>query len=512
MSNTSENNKRIAKNTLYLYFRTFFVMAVGIFTSRVVLDTLGVEDYGIYNVVGGFVTMFSLLSGTLTAATQRFITFELGKKNPDSQKVFSTSLGIHFILAIIIFLLLESVGLWFLNYEMNISPNRLYAANWVFQCSVLTFCINLISIPYNASIIAHEKMNVFAIISIFEVSAKLAIVYLLLAFSGDKLIMYAILLLLVAVSLRLVYGIYCKRNFQECKFLLVRDKTMYIKMLSFSGWNFIGSTAGVLNTQGINLLINLFFGVTLNAARGVAEQINTSVNHFVMNFMTAINPQITKSYASGDFKYLNTLVVKGTKYSFFLFWLFCLPLLLEADYVLNLWLVDVPEYSPVLLRFALIYTACQLLSQTLYTSMLATGNIKRYQIVVGSLSLLAFPLAYMFFKLGLPVEFGYVSSIFMSLVCLVARLKMLQTMIPGFSVSSYCKDGLIRIVSLVSISICCMLLIKEYISTIFCNDDIIFFTTLSLTVFVSCTCICVLGLTIKEKESVFLFIRRKFSR
>ena len=354
MSESSSNNKRIAKNTLYLYFRTFFVMAVSIFTSRVVLETLGVEDFGIYNVVGGFVAMFSLLSGTLTAATQRFITYELGKEHPESNKIFSVSLGIHLVLAVIILLVLESVGLWFLNYEMNISPDRLFAANWVFQCSVLTFCINLISIPYNASIIAHERMNVFAIISIFEVSAKLAVVYLLMAFNGDKLIVYAILLLVVAILLRLIYGAYCKRNFKECSFRLVKDKSAYIQMLSFSGWNFIGSTAGVLNTQGINLLINLFFGVTLNAARGVAEQINTAVNHFVMNFMTAINPQITKSFASGNFEYLNTLIVKGTKYSFFLFWFFCLPLMLEADFVLNLWLVEVPPYAPILLRYALV--------------------------------------------------------------------------------------------------------------------------------------------------------------
>ena len=511
MTTISTNTKRIAKNTLYLYFRTFFVMAVSIFTSRVVLETLGIEDFGIYNVVGGFVAMFSLLSGTLTAATQRFITFELGKKSPKSQKVFSISLGIHFVLAIILFLLLESVGLWFLNYEMNISPDRLYAANWVFQCSVLTFSLNLISIPYNASIIAHEKMNVFAVISIFEVLAKLLVVYLLMAFNGDKLIVYAISLLAIAGFLRLIYGIYCKRNFGECRFYLVKDKTMYLQMLSFSGWNFIGSTAGILNTQGINLLINLFFGVALNAARGVAEQINTAVNSFVLNFMMAINPQITKSYAAGDYKYLNMLVVKGTKYSFFLFWLFCLPLLFEADYILNLWLVDVPDNASTLLVCALVYTSCQLLSQTLYTTMLATGNIKRYQIIVGSLSILAFPLAYIFFKTGLPVEYGYVASILMSLVCLVARLIILRDMVPNFSIHAYCRDGLVRIISIVLLSYFVVVLIRHYIIS-FMNITGVFLFTVSMSILVSCSCIYLLGLSKAEKGMIKSFVLNKIAK
>ena len=508
MSETASNNKRIAKNTLYLYFRTFFVMAVSIFTSRIVLETLGVEDFGIYNVVGGFVAMFSLLSGTLTAATQRFITFELAKEHSESNKIFSVSLGIHVILAVIILLLLESVGLWFLNCKMNISPDRLVAANWVFQCSVLTFCINLISIPYNASIIAHERMNVFAIISIFEVSAKLAIVYLLMAFNGDKLIIYAVLLLVIAILLRLIYGVYCKRNFEECSFHFVKDKVAYIQMLSFSGWNFIGSTAGVLNTQGINLLINIFFGVTLNAARGVAEQINTAVNSFVMNFMTAINPQITKSFASGNFDYLNMLIVKGTKYSFFLFWLFCLPLMVEAEYVLSLWLVEVPPYAPILLRYALVYTSCQLLSQTLYTAMLATGNIKRYQIVVGSLAIMAFPIAYIFFKCGLPVEYGYVATIIMSIICLGVRLIMLRDMIPQFSISTYSKDGLLKILMIVLVSGSVLMFGIKYIE-IFSSDLVKFLITCCTSFVISMGCIYALGITPAEKEKFLKFIKNK---
>ncbi|GAE86261.1 hypothetical protein JCM10512_4758 [Bacteroides reticulotermitis JCM 10512] len=383
---------------MYLYFRTFFTMTVSVFTSRVILDVLGVEDFGIYNIVGGFVAMFSLLSGTLTAASQRFMSYELGRAKSDISKVFSTSLSIHLMLAALIFILLESAGVWFLNYKMNIAPDRLVAANWVFQCSILTFCVNLISIPYNASIIAYEKMTIFAYISVFEAVAKLGIVYLLLLFNFDKLILYAFLTLLVAIVLRCVYGFYCKYKFRECRFYFIKDKELYREMLGFSGWNFIGSSANVLNSHGINILINIFFGVALNAARGIAEQINTTLNSFVLNFMMALNPQITKNFASGDYDNMNVLIIKGAKYSFFLFWLLSLPILLETDIVLKIWLVQVPEYTSILVRYALIYTMCQILSQTLYAAMLATGKIKEYQIIVGTLSLMAFPTAiYSFF-------------------------------------------------------------------------------------------------------------------
>ncbi|WP_244437321.1 oligosaccharide flippase family protein [Bacteroides reticulotermitis] len=373
-------------------------MTVSVFTSRVILDVLGVEDFGIYNIVGGFVAMFSLLSGTLTAASQRFMSYELGRAKSDISKVFSTSLSIHLMLAALIFILLESAGVWFLNYKMNIAPDRLVAANWVFQCSILTFCVNLISIPYNASIIAYEKMTIFAYISVFEAVAKLGIVYLLLLFNFDKLILYAFLTLLVAIVLRCVYGFYCKYKFRECRFYFIKDKELYREMLGFSGWNFIGSSANVLNSHGINILINIFFGVALNAARGIAEQINTTLNSFVLNFMMALNPQITKNFASGDYDNMNVLIIKGAKYSFFLFWLLSLPILLETDIVLKIWLVQVPEYTSILVRYALIYTMCQILSQTLYAAMLATGKIKEYQIIVGTLSLMAFPTAiYSFF-------------------------------------------------------------------------------------------------------------------
>lgn len=484
-------------------------MTVSVFTSRVILDVLGVEDFGIYNIVGGFVAMFSLLSGTLTAASQRFMSYELGRAKSDISKVFSTSLSIHLMLAALIFILLESAGVWFLNYKMNIAPDRLVAANWVFQCSILTFCVNLISIPYNASIIAYEKMTVFAYISVFEAVAKLGIVYLLLLFNFDKLILYAFLTLLVAIVLRCVYGLYCRYKFRECRFYFIKDKELYREMLGFSGWNFIGSSANVLNSHGINILINIFFGVALNAARGIAEQINTTLNSFVLNFMMALNPQITKNFASGDYDNMNVLIIKGAKYSFFLFWLLSLPILLETDIVLKIWLVQVPEYTSILVRYALIYTMCQILSQTLYAAMLATGKIKEYQIIVGTLSLMAFPTAYIFFFLGLPAQYGYISSILFSLFCLLARMYLLRRMVPNFSWYIYFKEVICRIVLVVVLSIILLLILRSFM----CLGGIaMLISTILSSLFFSIICIYFVGLNISERQFILAVVRKSIKK
>lgn len=439
------NNNRIVKNTLYLYFRTLFVMAVTLFSSRLVLDKLGVDDYGIYSVIGGFVTMFSMLSGSLTAGSQRFMAYELGKEHPQVRTVFSATITIHLFLAAVILVLLESFGLWYLNCRMNIAPDRLYAANWVFQCSVLTFCINLICIPFNAAIIAYERMSAFAYISIFEASCKLAAIYVLYAISFDSLITYSIFMLMVALMLRMIYGVYCKRHFKECRYDFSLNRDILRQILGFCSWNFIGSSATILNGQGINLLINHFFGVALNAARGIAMQVDTAINTFVQNFMLAINPQITKSYASGDYATVNSMIYLGTRVAFYLFGMLCLPVFINADFLLAAWLKTVPPSAVLFTKYAIIYTLCQNLSQCLYIAMLATGRIKRYQIIVGGLSIMAFPTAWIFFKMGLPAEWGYTSMIIFSLVCLVARLVLLQSMIPLFRAIDYAKHAILPI-------------------------------------------------------------------
>lgn len=508
-TDTQSNNKRIAKNTLYLYIRTMFVMCVSIYTSRIILDILGVEDYGIYNVVGGFVSMFSVLSGTLTAASQRFIAYELGKTDSNVKKVFSTTLSIHFLLAIILLVLIEIIGLWFLNYKMNIEPDRLFAANWVFQCSVITFCVSLISIPYTAAIIAYEKMSAFAYISIFEVLAKLVAVYALYMIAFDSLIIYAVFMLFVAIILRVIYGIYCRKNFLDCRYILSFEKKIFKEILSFSGWNFIGSSAAILNNQGINMLINLFFGVTLNAARGLATQIDTALNTFVQNFMMALNPQITKSYAAGDFEYVNKMIILGTKFAFFLFWVLCLPVYLNTNFILSVWLRKVPDYAALFIQLGIIYNLAQNLSQCLYTTMLATGRIKKYQIIVGGLSLLAFPTAWIFFEMGLPGEYGYWAMIIYSVVCLIGRLFLLQEMVPLFSGIEYIKKVIFPIALTITPTIAIIYLIHKCIIQ---TSWITFLSESAFCVILSLGNILLLGLSKKERNKLYSLVKNKIHK
>lgn len=427
-------------------------MVVGIFTSRVVLKTLGVDDYGIYQIVGTFVAMFSILSGSLVNASQRFISFEMGKENPQMNRLFCGTITIHLFLALTVFVAFETFGLWFLNTQLNISPERMTAANWVYQCSVLTFCVNLISVPYNASIIAHEKMNAYAYFSIFEVCAKLAIVYLLLLTNKDRLVMYAIFMLSVAVLLRFLYRFYCLRKFEECHYHFVIDKELFKEMLGFTGWNFIGSAASLIVTQGINVLINISFGVALNAARGLAEQVNQAINSFVTNFMTAVNPQITKNYSAGDYVYMNNLMVRGAKYAALLFWLIALTVFVETETILDIWLVETPPYTVVFLRWAIICSIFQALSHTLYIGMLATGNIKKYQITMGMLYLGSFLLCFMFFKLGLGPEYGYISTFIAYSTAVIVRLRLIAQIIPGFSVKDFLLKAIFRSFAVIIVS------------------------------------------------------------
>ena len=437
MTNTSANNKRIAKNTLLLYFRMLFMMAVNLYTSRVVLNALGVEDFGIYNVVGGVVAMFSMLSGSLSAAITRFITYELGTGNKESlKKIFSSSVTIQIGLAVLIVLLAEAVGVWFLNVKMNIPDERMIAANWVYQFSILTFAINLISVPYNASIIAHERMSAFAYISILEAIGKLVIAFLIVISPMDKLIFYAILMCSVALIVRFAYGAYCKKHFEECTFRFIFDKDLLKRMFGFAGWNFIGASSAVLRDQGGNVVINLFCGPTVNAARGIAFQVNNAISGFVTNFMTALNPQITKSYAAGDRDYMMTLIYQGARLSFYMLLLLSLPVLVNTHYILSLWLGIVPDHAVLFVQLILVFAMSESISNPLITAMLATGKIRNYQLIVGGLQMMNLPVSYMLLHMGMFPEVVILVAIAISQCCLAARLLMLRGMI-GLSVRKY---------------------------------------------------------------------------
>ncbi len=510
-SNTS-NNKTIAKNSFLLYIRMFFTMVISLYTSRVVLSALGVGDYGIYNVVGGIITFFTFVSGSLNAAISRFLTFELGKKNIEKlQRTFSSSVIIMLIYSLIVVAISETVVLWFLNYKLNIPEGRMVAANWVFQFSVITFCVSLISIPYNAAIIAHEKMSAFAYISILEALGKLLIAFLIVQDSFDRLIYYALLTCILSVLIRIIYDVYCKRYFAETKGKLILDKILAKEMFGFTGWNLIGAGSFVLMNQGIDVLVNLFFGVAYNAARGIAATVSSAANQMVNNFTTAIKPQIIKSYASGNISYMTNLVITGSKFSFFLFLFICIPFLFESQYILSLWLVDVPENAAIFTKLSIIVIMISTLSDTIITSIMATGKVKTYQICVGGLGMLIFPIVYVLFVLGLPAYFAYLIHILIFIIQLVYRLYYMNTYL-GVDYKKYVFNVITRIIP--------VFLLASLIPLLMCIlfEDSIF--RLLMVIIVSTICLIIsiyfVGLNKSEKDivtekaiSVVLRIKRK---
>lgn len=446
MEDNSDKTGRIAKNTGLLYFRMLFTMLIALYTSRVVLERLGENDFGIYNVVGGIVAMFSILSASLSSAISRFLTFELGKRNTGRLRlIFSTSVIIQCGLWLIIALLVETGGVWFLNNRMQIAPERLYAANWVLQCSILTFGINLLSIPYNAAIIAHEKMSAFAYVSILEVALKLAVAFMLFIPGFDSLILYAVLLVATSLIIRLTYGMYCKRHFSECALEWRFDKALFKEMLSYSGWNFIGSTSAILRDQGVNIVMNLFCGTAVNAARGIAVQVNNAVHGFSQNFMLAVNPQIIKSYASGQTDYMFSLAFRSAKMSYFLLFCLSLPLILEMPWILGLWLTTVPDYTADFANLILVFGMSETISLPLQYMNQATGKIKVYQLTVGGLQMLNFPLAYLLLWLGLSPDSVFVLAIVLSQICLAVRLLILRSTL-GLSVRRFISSVYVPVI------------------------------------------------------------------
>lgn len=462
MSKETSNGKRLAKNTLLLYVRTIFVMVVSLFTSRVILEALGIDDYGTYNVIGGVVVMFSVITGALSNAISRFITFELGKGDKDKLvRIFSTSINIQLFFSVIIILLGETIGLWFLNSKMNIPIERMYAANWVYQCSLITFVINLLSVPYNAAIIAHEKMSAFAYVSILEVSLKLLIVYMLFISPWDKLITYSVLLVIVSVVIRFSYSLYCNRHFEETKYHIVHDRVVVKEMTGFASWNILSNAAYLFNTQGVNILINLFFGVGVNAARGVATQVESAIMKFVTDFTTAINPQITKSYAQGELQSVYRLVCTGAKITFYLLFLLSLPVLIETDYILQIWLKNVPEHTAAFIRLSILGTMIDRLLFTGYTACMATGNIKRYVKWITSIGCLVFPIAYVVFKLGAPAESVYIVFACVYICVDMARLYIMKGLLQ-FPVAKFVKEVVFKVILVSGVSVALPLILLTF--------------------------------------------------
>lgn len=452
MTDNKATNKRIASNTIALYFRMLFTMAVGLFTSRVILDSLGVLDYGIYNLVGGFVAMFQIVRAGFLTSIQRFITYDLGKGDVNEvNKTFSTSVIIILILSVIMVIIAELVGIWFIENKLDIPDERIYAAHWVFQLSLISLVFTLISFPYNALIIAHERMKAFAYISIYEVIAKLGVAYVLFVSSFDKLILYASLLCLVQLSVRFIYSSYCLRNFTESRVSWKLDRTKMKGIFSFTGWEMIGSVAGIAFNQGITVLLGMFFSPVVNAARGVSVQVQSAIAGFVTNFQTAINPQITKSYSSREIDYLYRLIFTSARFSYFLMLVFSLPLLLVNEEVLDLWLVEVPEYTSIFLRIIIVVSMIDAVSNSIMTSVEATGNIKEYQITLGTILLLIVPISYIVLKFGAPPYSVFIVHLVIALIVFMLRL-YLGYKIVGYNLYEYIKEVIKPIVMVTILS------------------------------------------------------------
>lgn len=496
----TENNKQIAKNTLLLYIRMFSLIIVGLYTSRVVLNTLGVNDYGIYNVVGGIVAMLGFLNSAMTAASQRYISFELGTKNYKRLKeVFCTSVTIHIIIAGIIFVIAETVGLWFLNTHMNIAEDRMTAANWVYHCSVLTFMITIISVPYNACIVAHEHMKAFAYISIIETGLKLIIVYLLLVVPNDKLIAYSILVLSISIIIRIIYGLYCKKNFKECTYKFNFNKKLSKEMFAFAGWSIIGNLGFSLKDQGSNVVLNIFCGTAINAARGVALQVNGIISNFSNNFIMALNPQITKQYAAGNIHESMLLVYAGCRYSFFLLSIISIPVMANLDYLLSLWLGIVPPYATEFLYLALIAALINSMATPLVTAMQATGRIKVFQITICIIMMCELPLAYITLKLGFKPYMVMIPTIFIVTVGLFARLILLKRLLKSYSIKYFALHIVIKNILITTVCILLILFIRNYFEE---RNFINFMLTSLIAFIITLMGIYFLGITSKEKNII----------
>jgi len=402
-------------------------MGVSLYTSRVVLTTLGVVDFGIYNIVGGIVALFSFLNSAMSSATQRYLNFEMGRKNSEQlRKVFSISLTVHFTIAIIAIIFSETVGLWFVNTYLNLPQDRMDAVNWVYQFTILIFVVSIIQVPFNASIIAHEKMSFYACISIVEVILKLAIAFSLQLSGYDKLKSYSVLMCIVSFIIISIYITYCKRKFESCNYKYYSDKSLYKQLLSFSGWSLFGSAANVGVQQGISIFQNIFFGVTVNAAMGISNQVSIALYNFVSNFQTAFKPQLVKSYAANDKVYFLKLIIQSSKYSYFLLFIISLPVIINMEFLLKIWLTNAPYHSAQFCRLTIYFMLIDAISAPLWLSVQATGQIRNYQILMGTLISLNLPLIFILFKLGFPTETALIIRIIINLITYIVRIFYLK--------------------------------------------------------------------------------------
>lgn len=498
MQNISLNNKRIAQNTLLLYFRQLLIMFVSLFTSRVVLQALGITDFGIFNVVGGMVTMFSFLMSTMASASQRYLSYDLASGNDEKlRQTFGLVMLTYLLLIIITVILIESTAVWFLNNKMTIPPDRLNAANCVLQFAILTFVANIFATPYLSVVIAREKMDVYAYVSILDVIIKLLIVYLLVEFSYDRLILYSFLMFVSSLLITLIYIIYCRRNFKESRCNLFYTKKRFKEMLAFAWWNMIGTVSNLLRSQGINILLNMFFNPAVNAARGIAYQVNSAITGFANNFYTAVRPQIIKTHASKEDDRMRSLISYSSRLAFYLMLILSLPIIIHARHLLSLWLVEPPEYSSLFVQLILVNALLEVFSMPLTTGLQATGNIKNYQLIVSGIYLLNIPISYILLKMGMPPESPMYVNILLVLVGVLPRLLFCKKYY-ALSIRKYSREVLLK-AGVVSVP--CYLICKYLIARFYIHSSVVsLLANVTIMGIVSIVVIYVVGLTQTDRQ------------
>lgn len=446
------DNSRLTKNTILLYIRMLVVMAISLYTSRIVLKNLGISDYGLYNVVGSIAAMFTFLNTAMNSSTQRYLSLAVGRNDAQQlHKIFNVSIVIHALIGIVIILACEVFGTWFINHKMVIPEGREVAVFWTFQLSLLAAFLSIIMVPYDALVISRERMSTFAYISIFDVFFKLFVAFIISVVSFDRLVFYSLLIVLSQFVVALIYSSYCKRHFEECSFKFYRFDSLYKEMTVFASWGLLGHISYIINTAAQNMMLNVFFSPVINAARGVALSVSNAVGNFSFNFQTAVSPQITKSYAVGDNDRLFALIYNSSRFSLYLLWLFSLPIMLCMKEILNLWLVEVPDYTMVFLGLVLIFNLIESGANPLNMAIRAKGKIKYPELIGGIILIMNFPLSYLALSLGYGPQSVFVIMIICGMVCQINRIyfanKYLQMSISDYLIKVITHPLLVLAVS-----------------------------------------------------------------
>ena len=507
------SNKRIAKNSLFLYIRMIVIMLITLYTSRIVLEELGIDDYGVYNVVGGVVAMFSFLNSSMVSATQRYLNYEMGNGGDDSpelRKIFSTSLTIHLLIACAIVLLAETLGLWFVNHELVIPEASRFGANVVYQCAIASFVVNILRVPFNASIIAHERMNLFAILSLAEAVLLLGATYLLMLVAAHKLAWYGFFRFVLVLIIGMCFMIICLGKFKECTLRCNFIKSLFKEMIGFAGWNMFGSVAWLIRNQGMGIVLNVFFGPAINAAKGISDQVSHAVSSVTNNFQTALNPQITKNYAASNLTEMQLLAFRGIKFSCMLIWMMALPIRVNVNTILSIWLTEVPDYAALFVVLIMIDVfASSLFGSPLMTSLSATGKIRNYQIVVSLVLLLILPASYIALKLGMPPESIFYLNILFNLLSGLTRFGFCKRQI-GYSWHQFVQYVLLPLCSVLALSTIIPLAFKFFV---FDHNGLGKIPVLILLLVISFTSVVamswMIGLSKGERTTISQLVRAK---